>query len=74
MTKPNKKFELTIEDIEIIETALNAKIDRRTRRAIVDEEADREELLEEANRIRDLLGRLHNQKNWYRPEKGYISG
>ena len=74
MTKPNKKFELTIEDIEIIETALNAKIDRRTRRAIVDEEADREKILDEANKIRDLLGRLHNQKNWYRPNDRYIGG
>ena len=74
MTKPNTKFELTVEDIEIIETALNAKINRRTRRAIIDEEADREQLLSEANKIRDLLGRLHNQKIWYRPSKGYIGG
>lgn len=74
MAKPNKKFELTIEDIDIIETALNAKIDRRTRRAIIDNEADKEKLLEEANKIRDLLGRLHNQKVWYRPSDGYIGG
>ena len=29
MTKPNKKFELTVRDIEIIEIALRAKAGRR---------------------------------------------
>lgn len=72
--KPNKLFELSVEDIEIIEAALNAKVDRRTRAAILDNGNNRKELLEEANKIRDLLGRLHNQKIWYRPKDGYVGG
>ena len=70
----NKYFELTPDDIEIIEAALNAKVDRRTRAAILDDGSNRKELLEEANKIRDLLGRLHNQKIWYRPKDGYVGG
>jgi len=73
--KPNRTFELSVQDIEIIETALSAKIDRRTRKAIVDDSIDKEKLLDEANVIRDLLGRIHNQKAWYRPKDGtYVGG
>lgn len=32
-------------------------------------------MLEQTTEVRDLLGRLHNQKNWYRPkDKVYVSG
>lgn len=31
--------------------------------------------LEQTTEIRELLGRIHNQKNWYRPKnKPYVSG
>lgn len=53
--KPNKKFELSVKDIELIENALHSQ--------------------EQTREVRELLGRLHNQKNWYRPGKGvYVSG
>lgn len=30
---------------------------------------------EQTAEVRDLLGRIHNQKNWYRPkDKIYVSG
>jgi hypothetical protein len=30
---------------------------------------------EQTAEVRDLLGRIHNQKNWYRPKSStYISG
>ena len=34
------------------------------------------EIKQEVAELRDLLGRLHNQKNWYRPqsEAVYVSG
>ena len=34
------------------------------------------EIKEEVAELRDLLGRLHNQKNWYRPQTDavYLSG
>ena len=55
MNKPNTKFNLSVEDIALIERALqNSK---------------------QTKEIRILLGKIHNQKNWYRP-KGeiYVSG
>jgi hypothetical protein len=71
--KPNLKFELSVKDIRIIEEALNNKVMRRSQR-ILDGE-DPEILQTEAAEIRDLLGRIHNQKNWYRPKNAiYVGG
>lgn len=71
--KPNLKFELSVKDIKIIEEALNNKVARRSQRILEGE--DPEILITEAKEIRDLLGRIHNQKNWYRPkDKIYVSG
>jgi hypothetical protein len=71
--KPNHKFELSVKDMKIIETALQNKLSRRAERLMNGEDA--EILQTEAREIRELLGRLHNQKNWYRPSKGiYVSG
>ena len=69
--KPNKKFELDVRDIEIIEQALRAKAGRRGL-AIAQGEVS-EKLKEEMHEIQDLLGRLHDQKIWYRP-KGFTPG
>ena len=61
MTKPNDKFKLSVQDVEHIEYAL------RQRLMIVGEQEQRE--------INALLGKLHNQKNFYRPTKEiYVSG
>tara|TARA_B100002019_G_scaffold25895_1_gene19765 strand:+ start:135 stop:350 length:216 start_codon:yes stop_codon:yes gene_type:complete len=70
--KPNKKFDLSIRDIEIIEQALRAKAGRRGL-AIAQGETS-EELKKEMIEIQELLGRIHNQKNWFRPDKDYIGG
>jgi len=71
--KPNTKFELSVKDMKIIETALQNKLSRRAERIMQGEDADI--IQTEAREIRELLGRLHNQKNWYRPSKGiYVSG
>ena len=71
--KPNLKFELSVKDIKIIEEALNNKVNRRSQRILEGE--DPEILQTEAKEIRDLLGRIHNQKNWYRHSKGvYVGG
>lgn len=51
----NKNFELDINDIALIETALRA--------------------LPVTKEIHELLGKIHNQKTWYRPKsKPYIGG
>lgn len=60
--KPNTKFELTVADLDIIESALHSRIQTSNS-------------MDEIERIRELLGRLHQQKNWYRPTQGvYVSG
>lgn len=73
MVKANNKFTLTIRDIEIIEQALRAKAGRRGL-AIAQGETS-EQLRAEMHEIQDLLGRIHHQKNFYRPkDKSYVGG
>lgn len=69
--KPNNNFELTVRDIEVIEQALRAKAGRRGL-AIAQGDVS-EKLREEMHEIQELLGRIHNQKNWYSP-KGFTPG
>lgn len=59
--KPNTEFKLSVSDLSLIESALHERIQNAS--------------MDEVERIRELLGRLHNQKNWYRPKQDvYISG
>ena len=59
--KPNTQFKLTVEDIDTIEKAL-----RDYMRNVKD--SDQRE-------IQKVLGKLHNQKNWYRPKTNtYVGG
>lgn len=62
MPKYNTKFELSLEDMELIETALQQvqKADPAVR--------------PEVRQVHDLLGRLHNQKIFYRPARHYVGG
>jgi hypothetical protein len=59
MPKPNTKFDLSIEDMDLIETALK-KAQHHGQ--------------EDPHRLQELLGRLHNQKVFYRPSDIYVSG
>ena len=81
--KPNKNFTLDVKDIELIENALNYQINRlaERRRTHVESTIVPESKLEpvkqidaEITQIRDLLGRIHNQKTWYRPKHGFVGG
>ena len=76
MVKPNTSFELSIRDIEIIEIALRAKAGRRGI-AIAQGETS-PQLKDEMNEIQELLGKIHNQKNYYAKFKDgkttYVSG
>tara|TARA_B100000902_G_C26637727_1_gene587564 strand:- start:80 stop:295 length:216 start_codon:yes stop_codon:yes gene_type:complete len=69
--KPNTKFNLTVRDIEVIEQALRAKAGRRGL-AIAEGETS-PQLKAEMTEIQELLGRIHDQKNWYVP-KGFTPG
>lgn len=73
MPQYNDMFELSVSDIDLIETALS-----QTRDALSREVVGRPGDGDKAARLRqvqDLLGRLHNQKIFYRPRDGvYIGG
>lgn len=59
--KYNTTFELSLKDMELIETAL------------LHRKADNDDLC--PKEVNALLGRLHNQKVFYRPkERVYVSG
>jgi len=81
MAKPNTTFNLDVKDLELIEDALHSVIAKRSNDLIgagevSPTEADRASVEAEMSEMRDLLGRLHNQKNWFRPKTGhsYIGG
>ena len=85
MSKPNTVFNLGLRDIDLIEDAINTVIARRssTMNMLIESTIKNtnempvyQEIRQEVSELRDLLGRLHNQKNWYRPpnETVYVSG
>ncbi len=76
MPKYNRNFDLTLSDIEMIEAALNVvkrdlSLGREGARALLPQIDGNDHVRE----IDDLLGRLHNQKIFYRPSGSpYVSG
>ena len=81
MPRYNKTFELSIHDVDLIEEALRARSRElcKMRRALSDENpADMESIRvieADLHENEELLGRLHNQKIFYRPDNHpYVSG
>ena len=74
----NETFELSVEDIDLIENALRqTKRDLAVRltEAGTYKAAEARQIDRSVRRIHDLLGRLHNQKVFYRPaRRPYIGG
>ena len=70
--KPNTSFELSIRDIEVIESALRAKAGRRGL-AIAQGDVSIQ-LHEEMKEIQTLLGKIHDQKVWYKSKDGRFQG
>lgn len=79
----NKEFKLDLDDIDLIESALGHQLKRlsNSRLTLVEstikpelEIASIAEIDEKIKQINNLLGRLHNQKIWYRPKGTYIGG
>lgn len=77
----NRTFDLTISDVELIEESLRARGRElcRMRLALADDNpADMESIrvIEQDQRMgEELLGRLHDQKIFYRPRsQAFISG
>lgn len=70
MPKYNTTFELNIDDLDLIEDALRRTKLEQTQTALKAGKGDNE-----ARQIHELLGKLHNQKTFYRPAKGtYVGG
>jgi hypothetical protein len=75
MPKPNDLFELTVEDIELIESALRHAHGALSLELPGGTEGSRNDRDGTQRRIQDLLGRMHNQKIFYRPKnKVYVGG
>ena len=81
MPKFNENIELSIEDMEMIEEALRREKRSLSIRALETSKSqmangeEAEQIDSSMRQIHDLLGRLHNQKIFYRPQTGsYIGG
>lgn len=64
----NSEFKINPDQLQMIEDALRAEIGRLAspRPNYISERCSNQE---EAKKIRDLLGHLHNQKHWYYPKE-----
>ncbi len=75
MPQYNDVFELSVEDMDLIELALrqaSASFSQEQMGESDEANADRQDTI---RRIHDLLGRLHDQKIFYRPKDGvYVGG
>ncbi|THH35769.1 hypothetical protein E4Z66_11830 [Aliishimia ponticola] len=74
MARPNTRFELTVQDMDLIESALHTQ-----KQALCDQLCEMtqpdEDLKSDLSDIQELLGRLHNQKEFYRPTTApYVGG
>jgi hypothetical protein len=81
MPSYNRDFKLSVSDVDLIEEALRARGRElcRMRRALSDEDVANIEairVIEDDQRTgEELLGRLHDQKVFYRPNNTvYVSG
>ena len=74
MTHPNYRFDLGLDDIDLIESCLSDQIrvlsERRWTHPNESTKIDAK-----VKDIQELLGKIHNQKIWYRPrKKAYMGG
>ena len=73
--KPNTGFNLNVRDIDLIESCMRAKINvLTTERFGVDNPSYINQINKEIREIHDLLGKIHQQKNFYRPKDNYVGG
>ena len=59
--KPNTQFNLSVKDVEHVESALQLY------QASLESDADKKEIVK-------LLAKIYHQKVWYRPKENYVSG
>jgi len=74
MSGPNTQFNLDVDDIDQIESALNHRL-RDLSFESLGETENVDSVAVEMQKINDLLARLYHQKNWYRPTSTpYLGG
>jgi hypothetical protein len=71
MTKYNDKFNIDLGEMDLIEDALRGQIKTLSSAAV---ERACEDSAAKLRTVKELLGRLHNQKVFYRPKQGYLGG
>lgn len=67
----NDKFALDLDEMDLIEDALRQQVKSLS---LSREPAANLEQERKLRAMKALLGRLHNQKVFYRPKRGYIGG
>lgn len=73
MPQYNDMFELSVDDMDLIEQALRLAMNAHATDSV--DGANLQDSEETVRRIHDLLGRLHDQKIFYRPKSGvYVGG
>ena len=67
----NDSFAIDLEEMDLIEDALRNQVKTLSQTRDEATDLDQERKL---RAVKALLGRLHNQKVFYRPKQGYIGG
>ena len=71
----NKSFDLNLQELDMIENSMHYRMKRLSSRLLtVKKESSKVTIHRELASINELLGKIHNQKEWYRPSGTYISG
>ena len=75
MPQYNEMFKLSVNDMDLIETALRRTQHALSQEQLVQSDEGKGYHVETIRQIRELLGRLHNQKSFYRPKDSvYVGG
>ena len=75
MTAYTRNFELDLTDMDVIETALHEQVRELSQKQLASANGEAAEAVEKLREVKGLLGRLHNQKTFYRPKTGvYVGG
>ena len=70
----NRNFKMDLGDIDVIEESLRLRLSSLSHKDLAEGES-KSSINLEIQKIQNVLGHLHNQKNWYRPkDKVYVSG
>ncbi len=67
----NDTFAIDLEEMDLIEDALRNQVKSLSQAQSETADLDQQRKL---RAVKTLLGRLHNQKVFYRPKQGYIGG